>query len=130
VRNIRHHCAVLSAAALLAACASGAKGGVSSALEAEPISVSVTNQNWLDVDVFVVHGGSRYRIGEVGGNTSATLSIPSSLIVHGEIQLMADPVGSDDRYTTGTISVMPDQRLQLTVAPRMRMSSYAVWARR
>jgi hypothetical protein len=43
---------------------------------------------------------------------------------------MADPVGSDDRYVTETISVAPDEKVQLTVAPRMRMSSYAVWNRR
>ena len=130
MRNIRHHCAVLGAATLLAACASGANRGVSSELEAQPISLSVTNQNWLDVDVFVLRGTSRYRIGEVGGNTSATFSIPSSLIVRGEVRLMADPVGSDDRYVTETISVAPDEKVQLTVAPRMRMSSYAVWNRR
>ena len=130
MRNIQHHCAVLGAATLLAACASGANRGVSSGLEAQPISLSVTNQNWLDVDLFVLRGTSRYRIGAVGGNASATLSIPSNLIARGEVQLMADPVGSDDRYTTGIISVAPDQKVQLTVASRMRMSSYAVWTRR
>lgn len=130
MRNTRHPLAVLGAALLLAACASGVNRGVSSELESEPISVTVTNQNWLDVDVFVMQGDSRYRIGQVNGNGSATLRIPSGLIVHGEVQLMADPVGSDDRYVTETISVAPDEKLQLTIAPRMRMSSYAVWARR
>jgi len=27
------------------------------------------------------------------------------------------------------IAVAPDEKLQLTVAPRMRMSSFAVWTR-
>lgn len=130
MRNIRHHCAVLGTATLLAACASDTNRGVSSALEEQPISLAVTNENWLDVNVFVVRGDGRYRIGEVTGNTSATLTIPSSLIIHGEVQLMADPVGSDDRYVTETISVSPNEAVQLTVAPRMRMSSYAVRNRR
>jgi len=86
VRNIRHHCAVLCAAALLAACASGGNR-VSSRPELQPISLSVTNQNWLDVD------------------------------------------GSNDTFTTDMIAVAPDEKLQLTVAPRMRMSSFAVWTR-
>jgi len=128
VRNIRHHLAALGAATLLAACASGASR-VSSNPELRPISLIVTNQNWLDVDVFVVSGTSRYRIGEVGGNGSATLSIPASLLVNGQVQLMADPVGSNDIFTTEMFPVASDEKVQLTVAPRMRMSSFAVWTR-
>jgi len=119
---------VLGAATLLAACASGASR-IANNPELQPISLTVTNQNWLDVDVFVVHDGSRYRIGQVGGNGAATLSIPSSLIVNGQVQLLADPIGSSDTYLTDKISVAPDEKVQLTVAPRMRMSSFAVWVR-
>lgn len=129
MRDIRLHSAVLGAAMLLSACASGAKQGVSSNLESKPISLTVTNQNWLDVDIFAVRGGSRYRLGAVGGNSSATLRIPAAAMVRGEVQLMADPIGSNDVYMTEVISIAPDEQLQLTVAPRMRMSSYAVWVR-
>jgi len=129
VRNIRHHlAAMLGAATLLAACASGASR-VSSSPELRPISLSVTNQNWLVVDVFVVNGTSRFRLGEVGGNGSATLSIPVSLLVNGQVQLLADPVGSNDIFVTDLFTVAPDEQVQLTVAPRMRMSSFAVWSR-
>lgn len=128
MRTIRHHCAVLGAAALLAACASG-KNRVSSGLQPKPISLTVVNQNWLDVDVFAIRGTTRYRLGAVGGNSSATLSIPASLTLHGDLQLMADPIGSDDIYVTEKIAVAPDATVELTVAPRMRMSSFAVWIR-
>ena len=128
MRNIRHHCAVLGAAALVAACASGTNRGPSK-LEPKEISLTVSNQNWLDVDSFGIRGTSRYRLGEVGGNASATLGIPTHLIVHGAVQLMADPVGSDDIYVSEMITVTPDQTVELTVAPRIRMSTYAVYAR-
>jgi len=129
VRNFRHHCAVLCAATLLAACASGGNH-VSSNPALQPISLSVTNQNWLDVDVFVLSGDSRFRIGQVTGNGSATLKIPASFVVNGQVKLMADPIVSHDVFTTDMISVAPDETVQLTVAPRMRMSSFAVWVRR
>jgi hypothetical protein len=125
---MRHHYAVLGAALLLSACASGGNR-TSAGVDSAPVSLTVTNQNWLDVDVFVIRGTSRYRLGAVGGNSSATLRIPSSLIARGELQLMADPVGSNDVYVSDVIPVAPDQSLQLTVAPRMRMSTYAVWLR-
>jgi hypothetical protein len=125
---MRPHYAALGAALLLSACASGANRA-STGVDSAPVSLTVTNQNWLDVDVFVIRGTTRYRLGAVGGNSSAMLRIPSSLIARGEVQLMADPVGSSDVYVSDLISVAPDQQLQLTVAPRMRMSSYAVWMR-
>ena len=129
MRNIRHPLAVLVAATVLAACASGGASRTSSNPALQPISLTVTNQNWLDVDVFVMHGGSRYRIGEVGGNGSATLSIPSGFVMNGQVQLLADPIGSNETYLTEMISVAPDENVQLTVAPRLRMSSFAVWLR-
>jgi len=127
--NIRYHRVVLGAAMLLAASASCAKHGVSSGPATQPIPLDVTNENWLDVDVFVVRGTTRYRLGTVSGNSSATLSIPASVVVHGEFQLMADPIGSKDIYVTDRITAGPDQTVQLTLAPRMRMSSFAVYSR-
>jgi len=119
---------VLGAALVLSACASGANRA-STRPDSAPVSLTVTNQNWLDVDVFAIRGSTRYRLGAVGGNSSAMLRIPASLIARGELQLMADPIGSNDVYVSDVIPVTPDQSLQLTVAPRMRMSTYAVWRR-
>jgi len=123
---MRHHFALLGAALLLSACASGANRA-STRASPPPILLTVTNQNWLDVDVFALRGSTRYRLGAVGGNSSATLRIPSSLAARGEVQLMADPVGSNDVYVSDLIQIAPDQGLQLTLAPRMRMSTYAVF---
>lgn len=127
MRTIRHHSALLATALLLSACARANRA--STGADLPPVPLTVTNQNWLDVNVFVIRGTSRYRLGAVGGNSSATLRIPSSIIVRGELQLMADPVGSNDVYVSDLIPVAPDQQVQLTVAPRMRMSTYAVWVR-
>ena len=126
MRNFRPHYAILGAALLFSACASGANRA-SSRPDSAPVALTVTNQNWLDVDVYAIRGTARYRLGAVGGNSSATLRIPSSLIAHGDLRLMADPVGSNDVYVSDVIPVAPDQSVQLTVAPRMRMSSYAVF---
>ena len=128
MRTMRHHSALLGTALLLSACASRANRA-STGVDSAPIPLTVTNQNWLDVNVFVIRGTSRYRLGAVGGNSSATLRIPSSVVVRGELQLMADLIGSNDVYVSDLIPVTPDQQVQLTVAPRVRMSTYAVWVR-
>jgi hypothetical protein len=125
VRTTRNRLALFSAIALLAACAP-AKGRSSSLAPAADVYVMVSNQNWLDIDVFAVRGASRIRIGQVTGSGSARLKIPANAIVGGQIQLMADPIGSSERYVTEVITVAPDQRVELTVASAMRMSSYSV----
>jgi hypothetical protein len=115
-------------AVLLGACSAGPRNRLAAAPDSD-FSLSVTNNNWLDVTVFAVRGSSRWRLGDVTGNSTALLRIPGRMIVAGMVQLLADPIGSDEIYLTGPISVSPDEDVQLTVAPRMRMSSYAVRAR-
>jgi hypothetical protein len=39
---------------------------------------------------------------------------------------MADAIGSNERFVTDVISVDPEQRVQLILAPAMQMSSYAL----
>jgi hypothetical protein len=46
--------------------------------------------------------------------------------VAGQVQLLVDPIASDDYYLTDAIPVSSDEGVQLTVAPSMRMSSYAI----
>ena len=115
----------IGALMLVAACAPAAKN--SRALTpSRDVYLTVENQNWLDASIYVVHGASQLRIGQVTGNGSAQLRIPSSAIVAGQVRLMADAIGSNERFVTDVITVDPDQRLQLTLAPAMRMSSYAI----
>ena len=129
MRTIRNQRAALSAMLALAACAPAATRSATSRMPEPGISLTVANQNWLDVTVYALRGASRVRIGQVTGNGTAQLSIPRNLIVAGQLRLMADPVGSNERYISDPISVDPDQRVQLTVAPAMAMSSYAVRVR-
>jgi hypothetical protein len=122
--------AALSAAAFLTSCAPRARSGTAAGGAGSAyIGLNVKNDNWLDVHVYVVRGGSRFRLGDVSGNTTRSLRISEGLIVAGAIQLMVDPVGLDDPYVTDVMLVAPDQRVQLMVAPRMRLSTYAVWSR-
>jgi hypothetical protein len=129
VHIIRNRLAALGAAVVVLSCSSGARSTQLSPAGVGDLPLTVTNENWLDVAIYVVRGDDRFRIGEAVGNTTARLRIPGSYIIGWTVQLMADPVGSSDTYVTDVISVAPGEHLQLTVAPRMRMSSYAAWNR-
>jgi hypothetical protein len=125
VYTVRNGFVALAAALLLGACSTAPKNRLASAPQGD-YSLSVTNHNWLDVTVFVIRGGTRFRVGDVSGNSSARLKIPGRLVESGAVQLLVDPIGSSEYYLTDPIMVTSDEGVQLTVAPAMRMSTYAV----
>jgi len=93
-------------------------------------TVTVSNDNWLDVAVYVVHGTSRFRIGTVGSTTSRTFKLPKE----GEngatpLQIMADPIGATRRYITDPVTLAPGQRLEVKVGSQISLSSFAIWNR-
>jgi len=95
----------------------------------ERTAVTVKNDNWLDVTIFAVRGGARTRLGFVTGMSRGTFPVPSDFAPDGTLQLMVDPVGGHNVYVTDRIVVNSGQRVELTVAQVLRMSSFSVWAR-
>lgn len=123
---------VLSSLALgTAACASKQRPGPVTWVDApSPPTVTVRNDNWLDVVVYLVRGASRFRIGTVNGTSSQTFRLPAAGLGGGTpLQIMADPIGSNAGYLTDPIVLGPGQRLELKVGSPISISSYSVWSR-
>src|SRR2546430_15060781 len=58
------------------------------------VAVTVENQNFLDMDVFLVRGGQRIRLGMVSGLSSHILMVRPELIGYGtEVQFEIHPIG-------------------------------------
>lgn len=108
-----------------AACATKHASGA--AMPREQMIVTVNNSNYMDVDVYVVRGRSRSRVGSVTGLSTTTFNVPAEIAPDGNLQLLIDPIGSNSTYTTEMISVNPGQHVELTVAPVLRMSRFSVW---
>lgn len=93
----------------------------------------VTNDNWLDVVVYVLRGGSRFRLGEVTSIQSAVFRIPDAALGGTDnFAILADPIGSfntsgrDHGYATGAISLQPGHTVvDLRVANILDHSSYS-----
>lgn len=92
-----------------------------------PQTVTVRNDNWLDVAVYLVHGSTRFRIGTVGGTSKETFRLKAGAGGGNPWQIMADPIGSNHRYLTEPVVLAPGQRLEVTVGSRISMSTYAIW---
>lgn len=126
---------VAAAAAALGACASaGHHGKAASTGEvtaaSEEVPVRVSNHNWSDVVVYALHSGVRYRLGDVSSMSTRVLTIPKGVIssIDG-VQLVADPIGSEDSYTTEPIMTEPGDAIAFDVENQLSISSYSVGQR-
>ncbi len=92
------------------------------------IALSVTNHNYLDVVVYVVHDGQQTRVGTVTGSSSAVFFVPVRLVGMGhELQLYGRAIGSDAFARTHTLIVEPGQYLEWTLESDLRRSSVGVF---
>lgn len=98
-------------------------------IPAGEFALRVTNHNYLDVAVYVVHGGQRTRVGTVTGSSSALFFLPDRLLGLGrEIQLYGEAIGGGEASArTHTLIVQPGQYIDWTLETDLRRSSVGVY---
>jgi hypothetical protein len=82
------------------------------------VAVTVENQNFADMDVFIVRGGQRVRIGMVPGVSSRILMVRPELIAYGtEVRFEMHPIGGRRNAISETITLSPGDVIRLTIPP-------------
>src|SRR3989449_6220735 len=83
------------------------------------IAVTVDNQNFADMDVFIVRtSGERIRIGMVSGLTSRILMVRPDLIGNStELRFEVHPIGARTNPISETVTVRPGDVIHLTIPP-------------
>jgi hypothetical protein len=113
---------IKSIAFALALAASAACNGFSRGSGAtdpnQPTVVEVDNQGFLDMDVYAVRSGQRWRLGLATGNSRTKLTIPQSM-VNGltPLRFIADPVGGRRPSVSQEITVAPGDTVVMTIPP-------------
>lgn len=99
------------------ACYRPAKGG--GAPEAQqPTTLRVRNQNFLDMNIYVVRGGVRSRLGTATGNSTATFRIPTAFVqVLTVLRFQADPIGGRGAPVSEEVTVSPGDEVTLLIPP-------------
>lgn len=120
--------AVLSIALLAGACAHGRNvPALAGSGQNQKATVEVINNGYTDVVVYAVRHGARMRLGMVTGLSRARLRIPKAALAGGTgLQLLADPIGSNDRFFTTPIYLMPGQNLELMLQENLAISSFSI----
>ena len=92
------------------------------------IALNVTNHNYLDVVVYVLHDGQQTRVGMVTGSSAALLFVPLRLVGLGhELQLYGRAIGSEAFARTQTLIIQPGQYIEWTLETDLRRSSVGVF---
>jgi hypothetical protein len=95
--------------------------------EPDVVTISVSNSNPLDMTVYVLNQSMRIRLGTV--STASTQHFTLSLhqiSATGELQLLADPVGSRRTFTSEPIHVFPGQAVEWVIQADVRQSTLTI----
>ena len=94
--------------------------------KADPIMVHVRNENFLDMNVYVIVSGVSRRLGTVTGNGSSDFTVDWGLTIGQSISLQAIPIGGRGSSNSGQLSIGLGQVIDFTVAPVLRQSTVSV----
>ena len=93
-----------------------------------PATLHVENHNWQDVDIQILHGGIRVRLGMVNGASEKSFAFPRTVMGDlGEVQLIAHAIGTPETIETGEIVLKPGTRVQWTLETSLNRSSLSVY---
>jgi hypothetical protein len=95
-------------------------------IKADPIHIHVRNENFLDMNVFVIVNGVSRRLGTVTGNGSGDFTVDWGITIGQSIAIQAVPIGGRGSANSGQLSIGLGQMIDFTVAPVLRQSTVSV----
>lgn len=100
----------------LAACAHHAPAGGN---ESQPDAyVTVDNQSFSDMDIYVLSGGQRIRLGSAIGERTTKMKIPGYVLGGAQqVRFLARPIAGNRLPVTEEIAVQPGDEVTLTIPP-------------
>jgi len=92
------------------------------------IPLRVTNHNWLDVTIYVLHDGQRTRVGSVTGSSTQEFTLPGRLLGQShQLALLGEAIGSPDYARTEVLNIQAGQYIEWTLETDLRRSSVGVY---
>lgn len=119
---MQRYLALSAALALLAGCAANTGQAGSAAPSPGPpanVLVIVTNRSNWDMDVFLVRGGGRSRIGLAPGNQTTRYSLtPAQYVGGSQIRILAVPIVSGRAVTSEPLTLTRGNAITLDIPPQ------------
>ena len=99
-----------------------------SAVEAEGDALlTVRNDHWLDITIYAIRGGSRYRLGMVPGLKTETLHLKNSVLAgSGTLRFLLEPIGSTRTHLTESIPIGANASIELNIRSPLNLTTFTV----
>lgn len=125
----RRFAALLLVAAAVCVSACAHRPGDEDFERPEPIPLHVKNENFLDMNIYVVVGSIQRRLGTVSGNGQADYKIEWSMVNGQSFAVTAQPIGGRGLASTGALNIGPDQMIEFKIGASLRQSTVSVQER-
>jgi hypothetical protein len=100
-----------------AACASVGSFGGSPGTDQRPAQVTVRNDHWEDLTVYLERDGSQFRLGVVEGNGVRTLEVPSLYLSTGTaMYFVAKQAGRETHVRSAPFGLRPGAQARWTLS--------------
>jgi hypothetical protein len=87
-----------------------------SAGDSTGLQVQIDNQNINDMSIYLVRSGSRFLVGQAGGMSKTTLTIPEGITpTDFRVRLIAEPIGGSRPIATPVLIVPRGQRVYWSI---------------
>ena len=87
-----------------------------SARDSTGLQVQIDNQNINDMTIYLVRTGSRFLVGQAGGLSKTTLTIPEGITPPDlRVRLIAEPIGGSRPIRTPVLIVPRGQRVYWSI---------------
>lgn len=84
----------------------------------EATTLSVENNNFSDMRIYVHQGGQRIRLGTANGKTTSAFKVPKSVMFGAtSLRFEAVPIGGRGSAISETITVNPGEAITLRLPP-------------
>jgi hypothetical protein len=117
---------VIALGAVLGVLAWGPSPSRSTPPPAAKAVVSVANHNVLDIDILVVVGNSKHRLGTVVTSQNQDFDLPDQAVGTSQVRMVAEPVGSREAFVSEPMTVGDGERVTLEVATHLPQSTVRV----
>ncbi len=120
--------AAATALSVVAGCARATSGSGSATAPGKEgaIVVVVQNDNFADMDVYVISEGLATRLGTVTATSTQRFTLDPSFLPTDQLRLVATPIGGNGRASSGPLLVRVGQTITFMIRPLLRMSSVFV----
>lgn len=91
------------------------------------ILLTVENQHPQDIRVYLIRGETPIPLGSVRTLERRAFAVSTAILGHGgTVRLMADPLGSTQRYASVPIPAAPGDRVEWRLESNLKLSSFRV----